>query len=544
MNLPRAHERREIKFGIAVTSALKQICGPNMRPTIPVGFRVGWVAFVLFFGTIAPAAEQHPLLGATREQVLNRNGEPRSTLEAGNRELLFYPRERIVLRDGVVVEVERLAVGPARRSEPAPEPAPTAETAAPGSAEAPVAGADAATEPRVEPAPGASEAPPPPPPEPRLEIKRVLPPGSATSSPSPRPAAPKSAPAPAPKQPSEPAPVATGGPAAGPATGAATAPVPTDLPSPAATSPKAEQASATATPATTSAAAPTPPADVSPTAAAETIKEEADAKSAAEAAAAKAATQKALETKAARRRLDEAANAAVDPTAVVFTTRTYVIAFLIIGGGIGYLVWRSRKRKLELAATAVSRTPFNAPVASGSGMVFSVDMLARLDAKRFEELVAAYYSKTGVVATRTQGGPEAPVHIKISWKGEPRPFALVQCIAQPAGLIDPKPIQALFAVLTAEDIRRGYVVTTGKFNVSARDFAEEKHITLLPGDIFVEKLNALPDAARTELMQEITRGEGGPPSCPICDAKMVRSHDEATMWRCPAHPEQTIPVRR
>ena len=41
-----------------------------------------------------------------------------------------------------------------------------------------------------------------------------------------------------------------------------------------------------------------------------------------------------------------------------------------------------------------------------------------------------------------------------------------------------------------DDIRRGYVVTTGKFNVPARDFAEEKHLTLLPGDIFLEKLNA------------------------------------------------------
>ena len=120
--------------------------------------------------------------------------------------------------------------------------------------------------------------------------------------------------------------------------------------------------------------------------------------------------------------------------------------------------------------------------------------------------MAAYYSKTGVVATRTKTGPESPVHIKISWKGEPRPFAYVLCVAHPSGLIDAKPVQNLIAALAAEDIRRGYVVTAGKFNVSARDVAEEKHITLLPGDIFLEKLNALPASARSEVMQAINAG--------------------------------------
>jgi len=49
-------------------------------------------------------------------------------------------------------------------------------------------------------------------------------------------------------------------------------------------------------------------------------------------------------------------------------------------------------------------------------------------------------------------------------------------------------------------------VTTGKFSVPARDVAEEKHITLLPGDIFLEKLNALPPKARSEIMEAIRAG--------------------------------------
>jgi restriction system protein len=145
-----------------------------------------------------------------------------------------------------------------------------------------------------------------------------------------------------------------------------------------------------------------------------------------------------------------------------------------------------------------------------------------------------------VVATRTKTGPASPVHIRISWKGEPRPFACVQCIAHPAGLIDVKPLQDLFAAISAEDIRRGYVITTGKFNVPARDFAEEKHLTLLPGEIFLEKLNALPDAARNELMQEVTTGDYSTPSCPKCEGKMVRSAEDSSVWQCPTHPDATL----
>ena len=113
----------------------------------------------------------------------------------------------------------------------------------------------------------------------------------------------------------------------------------------------------------------------------------------------------------------------------------------------------------------------------------------------------------------------------------------------PGGLIDPKPLQALVAALAADDIRRGYVVTPGKFNVVARDLADEKHLTLLPGDVFLEKLNALPSSARAEIMQSVSAGDYTVPSCPKCETKMVQSTDDPPVWRCPNHPEEVLPVR-
>jgi len=231
------------------------------------------------------------------------------------------------------------------------------------------------------------------------------------------------------------------------------------------------------------------------------------------AAAAAAAEKKAKVRDAVQRRIEAIGDAPLpDPTTAIWSGKNFVLMFVIVAGGIGYMVWRRRQHQLELAATAVSHSPFEAqPVNDvASGAVFSADLIGKLDARRFEDLVVAYYCKTGVVAVRANEAPGSPVHVKISWKGEKRPFACVHCIAQPAGLVDAAPLQQLFDVINAEGIRRGYVVTTGKFNVSARDFAEEKHLTILHGDLFIEKLNALPGPARNEIMHAVSGSAPAP----------------------------------
>jgi hypothetical protein len=495
-----------------------------MRPTFVVWLNAFCMAMALTCATTR-AAEQSSLIGATRAQVVERYGEPKSQIVAGNRVVMFFARERIVLRDGVVIEVDRLpGEGPTKAPTPTPAPSTTAENQAgapaaaergPGAASAPgtvappstppAKSSTAATEPETTAAP----------PEPKFEIKRVRPSGSVpraqpqketplpsnveepattTASRPPQPVPPASTPAPAPG--------ATSAPIAG---SVPSAPTVTTITPPAETEgPKPEERSG------------------------EAEKAENDKK-------AKTAKKPAIRRVASEPDIPGTAE-------IISSRRNYFITFLVVASGLGYLYWRYRQRQLALEATAVSRTPFSAPAAANLGVVFNNELLQKLEWKRFEELVASYYSKTGVVAVRTKSGPAAPVHIKISWKGEPRPFAYVQCIAHPVGLIDASPLQQLVNVLAAEDIRRGYVVSTGKFGVAARDLAEEKHLTLLPGDMFLEKLNALPDAARSELMQQTTVGDYTTPSCPKCEAKMVKSPEDPTMWKCPTHPDQRMPV--
>ncbi|MDO8540926.1 MAG: restriction endonuclease [Opitutaceae bacterium] len=519
-----------------------------MRSTIGAGVRACCVALTLVLAS-AFAADEKPSIavGATRDQVLRRYGEPRSIIAAGGREIYFYEQERIVFRNGVVTEIEPLAAERRGASPTAPAPAATTTPAAPPAAPDTAAAPETATptEPAVTPpsgtAPAAAAAETATAPRPadaalsasqsKVSIKLVRPPTGAYVRP--------------PVVKKEATPKATEA-AAAPATAATERPSPTASPAArdAVNDPRANMPARDGVPARQGVAVSAPETTTTATPAAESVATVVAPSEASVAPAAEPKTTVASNEPATAETVRPKKKRPADadtPPATGLATRSYVIIG-VIAAAVVFLIWRLWQRQLELVATSVSHTPFTPTAAAAeNGARFTPELLSKLEWKRFEELVAAYYGKTGVVATRTKTGPASPVHINISWKGETRPFALVQCIAQRQGLVDVKPLQELYSALESQDIRRGYVVTSAKFNIPARDFAEEKHLTLLPGDMLLEKLNALPDSARAEIMQEITTGDLTTPSCPKCEAKMVPSPEDPETWQCPTHRDVKLP---
>ncbi|MBL9203400.1 MAG: restriction endonuclease [Opitutaceae bacterium] len=440
------------------------------------------VAAGLLFASLPAAESPHPLVGATRDQVLSRYGEPKGQISVGPRTVLTYAHEKLVLRNGVVVEVERLSAEPLRR--PAPAEAAASEAASPPATGArpsvqPHVGTENPPTPAAAPSDSAAESAPaaalppgsrtaPLSPEPKLAIKLVRPPG-AGGAPAPRPM---------------PAPVVEAPPPANEVPEPEPALLPPPGPDPKLEAEKAEKAAR-----------------------------------AAQAAAEAAAQEKRLKSaQSARRRLDFAESAQEEEGGLGKST---IIGILVLVAGIGGLAWWRRQQSLALAATSVASTPVKksaaAPAASGSKVTpfpaaapvaakpaFTVEFLAQLDAGRFEELVAAYFVRTGVVATRANSGTGSPVHLRLSWKGEPRAFACAHCIAQGPDDLDARALQPFADALAAENLRRGYVVTSGAFSSSAVKFAASKQIILLPADTLLEKIKGLPESARAELMQVLT----------------------------------------
>lgn len=450
-------------------------------------------------GLECAGAAAHPLVGSTPDQVRRQLGEPRSQIGAQDREVWLYPNERVTLRGGVVVDVQVAGAVPASGSatgsslsnRPA---APVASAAAaPLAASAAAAGkAEAGSPGRVaSPASAESAAPAAVAPVPattpaKVEIKAIRPPGAGYSVPlRPAPAAP--APVVAPVAPSTPMAL----PRAVPAQPAPVVPA--------------------ATP-----ASPAPVASPGVPAAAgadeQVFRERAVAEQAkAEKLAAEAQVREMRERAlaAARRRLEEARaqqleEGVIPPRVVVGLTAVTLL-------GLALLVWRWRQRRLALAASAVASTPVPAGAGGPAPAAeldpsFTGEFVAGLTPHQFEHLVAEYFNRTGVVALHLKPGRGAVAQIRISWKGDPKPFAGVFCIAAPAGPIEAKALMPLLAELEHEEISRGHVVTTGTFSAGARHLAEERSLTLLGGDALLEKLNSLPESARREIHRTLQAG--------------------------------------
>src|SRR3954470_17369571 len=97
-------------------------------------FRAGCLAMVLLLPAVFAADSKSPLLGLRRDQVIQQLGEPKNQLTAGTRVIMIFARERVILRDGVVVDVEMLPPETGKRAVPDAEPAAT-----PGAATEPAA---------------------------------------------------------------------------------------------------------------------------------------------------------------------------------------------------------------------------------------------------------------------------------------------------------------------------------------------------------------------------------------------------------------------
>lgn len=454
----------------------------NMRSSIsPVRAVIGLAAGLLL-ASLDAAEAPHPLMGATRDHVLSRYGEPKGQISVGPRTVLTYAHEKLVLRNGVVVEVERLSAEPVRR--PAPVESVPADSVASATAVAPVP-----TQPHV----GTENAPTPPP---------AVTPATSGTGPASAPGQGSAAPAGQPKLAIKLVrPPGAGGPSA-------------PRPAPVVEAPTPQPVNETPEP------EPAPPPGPDPRIEAERAARAAQA--AAQAAAEAAANEKrAKSAQSARRRLDFAETAQDEEAGM---GKTLLIAALVVVAGFGGLAWWRRQQSIELEATSVARTPVkkaaSAPAASNPKVTpfpaatppappaakpsFTSAFLAQLDATRFEELVAAYFVRTGVVATRVSSGGASPVHLRLSWKGEPRAFACAHCIPQGPDDIEARALHAFVEALAAENLRRGYVVTSGGFSSGAVKFAASKQIILLSADTLLEKIKGLPESARNELMQVLT----------------------------------------
>jgi len=197
---------------------------------------------------------------------------------------------------------------------------------------------------------------------------------------------------------------------------------------------------------------------------------------------------------------------------LLFVSLGFVALSLVVGM---WLYFRHLKQLAE------ANPPGAAPaVPEASGDTWTIELLGRLEWKRFEELVAAYSHELGYTA-RSADGPASSRAVVLCKNGRTEPAMLLQCRRWDAVTVGVAPVRELSDAMTALHVGYGAYYTPGEFTAEAEEFARGKILDLVTGREFLHRLRQLSPPVQQKLLEEATVGDYTSPTCPGCDIKMV-----------------------
>jgi len=170
-----------------------------------------------------------------------------------------------------------------------------------------------------------------------------------------------------------------------------------------------------------------------------------------------------------------------------------------------------------LAAALVRRRKEPAEDPSGTGR-WSLELLRRLEWRRFEELCAAYYEVA---------------------EGADKPPSVVQCKPSSVYTVGIKPVRELRAAMAAAGVPQGVLVACGTFTSEAKEFSRGESIQLIDGGELLRKIGALAPEQGQALLRLATAGDFSTPTCPACGIKMTArtsSTEGRKFWGCLNYP--------
>ncbi|WP_345790372.1 restriction endonuclease [Aromatoleum aromaticum] len=170
---------------------------------------------------------------------------------------------------------------------------------------------------------------------------------------------------------------------------------------------------------------------------------------------------------------------------------------------------------------------------------WSLDVLDRVEWKRFEDLCCAFYREKGIRAETTRLGADGGIDIHLFQDDtDPnRATAIVQCKAwnKPVGV---KEVRELRGVMAHEKVEKAFFMAPNGYTDDARAFATENRITLLDGKLFLAMLQRLPEEASKRLLEFATAGDWTTPTCPSCGDRMTaRDSKRGAFWGCVTYPK-------
>jgi len=135
---------------------------------------------------------------------------------------------------------------------------------------------------------------------------------------------------------------------------------------------------------------------------------------------------------------------------------------------------------------------------------WSLELLSRMDSRRFAALAAHYYKEKGMRCVSAGYGPQGTA-LKLFPAESGTPSAVVQCRPVGAAWVGANHIRALRGIMDGERIGKGFYMTPGAFSRDARESARAAGITLIDAKVFLLMIKRLPPAEQVRLFVFATR---------------------------------------
>jgi restriction system protein len=164
-------------------------------------------------------------------------------------------------------------------------------------------------------------------------------------------------------------------------------------------------------------------------------------------------------------------------------------------------------------------------------------VLRAIEWQRFDAVCAALFRQDGYVvkvnSDGAAGGSQLWLHSRLDLK---QPVRVVLCKHLNDGPIEVATVDAFRQVLQRAGVTSGAIVTAGGFTDEAKKFARRSHIAPVDSVNLLTVILRRSEAQQQDLLAVATQGEYWRPSCPSCNAKMVRAHSSEGGWNCGAEP--------
>jgi restriction system protein len=167
------------------------------------------------------------------------------------------------------------------------------------------------------------------------------------------------------------------------------------------------------------------------------------------------------------------------------------------------------------------------------------ELLKHLEWRRFEELCAAYYEALGFGTRLTRSRPDGGIEIGLWAEGSGSAGFIVHCKPWDAYRVGINALRELHRAMAASGVRKGVLLTSGRFTHEAVNFAARESIELIDGAGLLGRLAQLEPEKSLALLRLATQGDFLTPTCPGCSVKMTSrksTQGGRTFWGCLNYP--------